>query len=179
MSETNKDEAIRAFHLGKSAFQSSDHIKAKRLFMKSISLHRTSEAEHYLFLVEQKLTTTTTKTNENNETNSNQPKQDHTSNSQHNTKTKTTEQEKEFVYTSSTNKNVKQETFKATTSTTTKTSPNDEKSDSSTPHSEKQKQEVDRILSMNDYYQILNLSKSCTEEEVKKAYKKVLFYFIF
>jgi len=201
MEETNKDEAIRAFELGKEAFKEKDFQRAKKLLSKSIQLYKTDQAIHFLFLAEQQLSnpqqsssssSTSTNSTNNNHKSESSSKSEHretkkenksenktnSSSSRHHQHEQQQQQEQKSSMNDENNKNKNNhnDNKKSSTQTTTPSNPSSSTDSPGQAYSEKQKYEVDRIISVTDYYEILSITKTSSEEEVKRAYKKVLFY---
>eukprot|EP01041_Mallomonas_annulata_P006548 gene6548-13244_t len=184
---SNKGEAERCCDIAKSYLTKGEYAKASKLFAKSLRLYPLPGVEALQQIAEKKLAEseqqsqsddngTRNQTNESNSSSSS-PRTGSNNNSNNNRNSNNSSTNNN----SNSNSNNKSSGSKPDTSESTSTSSGTTAAGSvkSRPFTEDQEKESKRILilSKKSHYEVLSLTKRCTEDEVKKAYRKLALKF--
>lgn len=145
----NTDEALKCLRIAQRYRDSKDYANARKFTQKSINLHSTPEAEKLLRIIEQE------------------------SSSEGSSSTSSSDSAKATgTETHATSSSAR---FRSTASSSTSTNGDASASSSKATYTEAQIKLVRRVRNckVTDFYEILELQKTCDENDVKKAYKKL------
>lgn len=161
----NKDEALRCLGISKSKHSDGNHSAALKFAKKSISLHETKDGQKWLDYLEQTATSTTTAS----ESVGTKEKKGNTESFEPvyktNTETHTTHVRSRKNGGNSNDGNIK-------------TTIEESDTKSSRTYTKEQEEAVKKIIAnKSDYYKVLNLNKDCSENDIKKAYRKLALKF--
>eukprot|EP00607_Mallomonas_marina_P003316 CAMPEP_0182429916 /NCGR_PEP_ID=MMETSP1167-20130531/35085_1 /TAXON_ID=2988 /ORGANISM="Mallomonas Sp, Strain CCMP3275" /LENGTH=243 /DNA_ID=CAMNT_0024614327 /DNA_START=109 /DNA_END=837 /DNA_ORIENTATION=- len=148
----NKEQAEKCNDIAKGCLAKGDYAKASKFFAKSLSLYELPGVDALKNIADNKLREAENGGTQSNGSTNSPKKSANPANPNH-------PREKEKGRSSSSNGET--ESGKSTGT-------------SGRPYTEMQEEESKRILSLakKSHYEVLSLSRSCTEEEVKKAYRK-------
>ncbi|GJJ11306.1 hypothetical protein Clacol_005538 [Clathrus columnatus] len=145
----NTDEALKCLRIAQKYRDSNDYPNARKFAQKSINLHPTPEAQRLLQIIEEAATSDSTSASTSSTTSAS----------------------------SSSTKATGTETHASSSTTKSRTTGSDSgPSTSKVTYTEAQIKLVKRVRNckVTEFYKILELEKTCEENDIKKAYRKVL-----
>lgn len=162
----NKEEAERCELLARQAWQDGNRAGALKFVEKSLRLYPTESAEKLLRIIHQAASSSSSSSSSSQDHHYQQQQHHQKSHQQSSPRNKNSD-------THSHNNESKSRSHNASSSSSTAS----HEESNSTEYTPEQVAEVKKMLKIKDYYQLLNISKTAAELDIKSAYRKLALKF--